>query len=58
MAEIGVFNAYNHYLFQIGAEKEFDHWLETNRDEYDAFVVWYTATENSIEVTHENKFIR
>lgn len=58
MAETGVFNAYNHYLFQIGAEKEFDHWLETNRDEYDAFVAWYTAAENSIEVTHENKFIR
>ncbi|MAN27998.1 MULTISPECIES: tetratricopeptide repeat protein [Mesonia] len=53
-----LFNAYNHYLFQIGAQEEFSNWLELNRGEYDKFVDWYTEKQNIIEITNENKFIR
>ena len=53
-----IFNAYNHYLFQIGAEEEFNNWLEANRSEYDKFVEWYTTNQNIIKITNENKFIR
>ncbi len=58
LVDKNLFNAYNHYLFQIGAQEEFNNWLETNRSEYDKFVEWYTANQNIIEITNENIFIR
>lgn len=53
-----LFNAYNHYLFQIGAQEEFNDWLELNRSDYEKFVDWYTKNQNIIEITNDNKFIR
>ena len=53
-----LFDAYNHYLFQMGAPEEFDIWLEANGKEYDEFVEWYTRNENIIEVVSDNRFIR
>lgn len=53
-----LFDAYNHYLFQIGAEEEFYTWLDANREEYDVFVNWYTENENALMITTDNKFIR
>jgi len=58
LADKNLFNAYNHYLFQIGAQEEFNNWLETNRSDYDKFVEWYTTNQNIIEITNDNKFIR
>ena len=58
LVDKNLFNAYNHYLFQIGAQEEFIDWLEANRNEYDKFVAWYTANQNIIEISNENKFIR
>lgn len=49
-----VFDAYNHYIFQMGAEDEFSNWLKTNESEYNKFVEWYTKTENIINPTKEN----
>ncbi|WP_108869397.1 tetratricopeptide repeat protein [Aquimarina aquimarini] len=53
-----LFDAYNHYLFQIGAQDEFNEWIETHNKEYDEFVEWYTKNENIIDVNTKNKFIR
>lgn len=53
-----LFEAYNHYLFQMGAQEEFDKWLESNKKEYDEFVEWYTTNENIIYVNSNNRFIR
>jgi len=52
------FDAYNHYLFQIGAPDEFNEWIEANKKEYDDFVDWYTKDENIIDINTDNKFIR
>lgn len=57
MIDAGVFNAYNHYIFQIGAEEEFQQWLEENKEEYDEFLEWYTQPENILTPTKEKYFI-
>jgi len=56
--ENNFFDAYNHYLFQIGAQEEFNKWLESNGEEYEEFVEWYIKNENIIAITKENKFVR
>ncbi len=50
------FNAYNHYVFQMGAKDEFKSWQEKNEDEYEKFVDWYTTTENIINPTKEDYY--
>lgn len=47
LVDKNLFNAYNHYLFQIGAQEKFNDWLETNRSEYEKFVEWYTTKHYS-----------
>lgn len=58
MIEQGVFDAYNHYLFQIGNEKAFEAWLSENRAAFDRFVDWYTQEENIIDINKKNKYIK
>ncbi|MCB0839232.1 MAG: hypothetical protein KDD63_02890 [Bacteroidetes bacterium] len=58
MKENKVFNAYNHYLFQMARENEFVAWKEENSEEYDAFVEWYTDEENYLTIGAENTFLR
>ncbi|AEE20415.1 tetratricopeptide repeat protein [Dokdonia sp. Hel_I_63] len=53
-----LFDAYNHYLFQIGNEKEYNEWLDTHQKEYDAFVEWYTNDENTIDINIQNRFVK
>lgn len=53
-----LFDAYNHYIFQIGAPEEFNNWMKANQSEYDTFIKWYTKKQNIIEITNNNKFIR
>ncbi|MCY0969997.1 tetratricopeptide repeat protein [Chryseobacterium wangxinyae] len=50
MNENEVFNAYNHYLFQVGDEEGFKTWQTANRSEYEKFVDWYTSSENSLNL--------
>ncbi len=57
MIEAGVFEAYNHYVLQIGAPNEFEQWLKNNEEQYDAFVEWYTQKENVLEITDKNQFL-
>jgi tetratricopeptide (TPR) repeat protein len=52
-----LFEAYNFYIFQIGAPEEFQEWLSNNQEKYDAFVDWYTQNENIISVTLENRYV-
>ncbi len=56
MAENNIFDAYNHYIFQMGATEEFSEWLKANKTEYDRFVEWYTKNENIINLTEKNYF--
>lgn len=56
LVDEGLFDAYNLYLFQIGAPEEFQEWLRSNQESYDTFVDWYTKNENIISVTKENRF--
>ncbi|MCU0438503.1 MAG: tetratricopeptide repeat protein [Raineya sp.] len=58
LQEKGLFDAYNRYLFQIGASDEFKKWLETNQSSFDKFVEWYTKPENTIPVTKENVIVK
>jgi tetratricopeptide (TPR) repeat protein len=57
LMENKLFEAYNYYLFQVGAANEFNTWLEHNEETYDAFVDWYILDENIIEITTENSYI-
>lgn len=51
MADVDLFNAYNHYIFQIGASQEFETWKTSHEEEYNKFVEWYTKKENIINPT-------
>lgn len=56
MEDNKVFDAYNHYIFQIGANEEFNEWLKANQADYEKFVEWYTKDENVINPTEKNYF--
>lgn len=58
LADAGLLEAYNHYLFQVGTPDEFRAWKEENEEKYDQFVSWYTQRENIIEITKDNLFIK
>lgn len=58
MIDKDLFEAYNLYLFQISNPDVFNEWLTENEEIFDKFVEWYTADENVINVTVENKYIR
>lgn len=50
MEENNVFNAYNHYIFQIGDQNAFNDWQKKNQSEYDKFVHWYTDDKNVLVI--------
>lgn len=56
--DTGHFEAYNHYLLQIGVTEQFESWLENNQQKYDDFVEWYLKEENILDVNKENLFLR
>lgn len=58
MEDDGVFDAYNHYLFQISNPDEFNEWQSNNEADYEKFVEWYTSSENFLKMDNENRFIR
>lgn len=57
MLDEGLFDAYNHYLFQMGDQEAFQEWKRQNEEQYKHFVDWYTETENGINITKDNKYI-
>ncbi|WP_299334204.1 tetratricopeptide repeat protein [uncultured Psychroserpens sp.] len=54
----GLFDAYNHYLFQMGASEQFDSWLANNEEAFNTFKQWYISTDNTIEINQSNAFIK
>jgi len=57
LLDLGLFDAYNHYLFQMGAETEFNQWQTNNKEPYEKFVNWYQDPENELKITQENIFL-
>jgi tetratricopeptide (TPR) repeat protein len=57
LSATGNFDAYNHYLFQMGAEEEFKEWKSGNDEKYQKFVDWYTNPENHLKINESNVFI-
>lgn len=48
--EAGHFEAYNYYLLQIEATREFQEWKSEHESEYNDFVRWYTQSKNELEI--------
>ncbi|NML56072.1 tetratricopeptide repeat protein [Chryseobacterium cheonjiense] len=57
MEDNKVFDAYNHYVFQIGNEKAFADWKQKNEAEYKRFVDWYTTDGNALKINKTNLYI-
>ncbi|WPO77192.1 tetratricopeptide repeat protein [Flavobacterium sp. KACC 22761] len=55
--DAGLFETYNEYLFQMGAQDEFDAWQTANQDKMDEFIAWYTVPENILKITKENTYL-
>lgn len=53
----GYFEAYSHYLLQMGSRTEFSEWLSQNEVKYNAFVEWYTNSDNELNVSKQNVFV-
>ncbi|MDI9310355.1 MAG: tetratricopeptide repeat protein [Limnohabitans sp.] len=58
MIENKIFDAYNHYIFQMGAQEEFKNWLKDNKTKFTEFIEWYTKEDNYLTITEKNKFTR
>lgn len=54
----GLFDAYNHYLFQMGASEEFESWLAKNEAKFNSFKEWYVKSDNTIEIDQSNLFVK
>jgi len=52
-----VFDAYNRYIFQMGAKDEFGDWEKSHNKEFEAFKTWYTNPDNYLKVTKSNRFV-
>lgn len=57
MEDHNVFEAYNHYIFQMGDQEAFKLWMKDHEPEYNRFTDWYTQNENILKVTKENLYI-
>jgi tetratricopeptide (TPR) repeat protein len=52
-----LFEAYTHYIFQIGDPHSYDEWSSSHQKEIDAFFEWYVNKDNYMNVTQENIFL-
>lgn len=57
LIDSGFFDAYNHYLLQIGSKAEFDAWQAANKDKMDQFVAWYTTPANGLKINKDNIYL-
>lgn len=57
LVDKGLFEAYNYYIFQLGAEEEFAAWHLLNTAKYKEFTEWYGPRENSIKISKENFYL-
>jgi hypothetical protein len=57
LLDADLFDAYTHYIFQLGDPHSFDEWSLANEEKLEAFYKWYVKKENYIEVTEKNLFL-
>lgn len=57
MESNNLFNAYNHYIFQMGDQEAFNKWQTNNKPEYDKFVNWYTEEANLLKINKSNLYL-
>lgn len=53
-----LFDAYNHYLFQMGDPEEFSKWHDSNESVYSKFVEWYMKDENILAISKESILVK
>ena len=58
MSKDNVFDAYNHYILQLGAPEEFELWRSENEEAYNEFISWYTNEKNYLQINSKNAFIK
>lgn len=58
MQDENIFDAYNHYIFQMGAPEEFSQWNQSNESDYSQFVEWYTKDENTLSINQESVLVK
>ena len=49
--DLGIYEAYNYYLFQVGSIDKFSQWKLDHKSEYEKFADWYSKNENKINLT-------
>jgi tetratricopeptide (TPR) repeat protein len=52
----GFLEAYNYWLLMKGNEPEFQDWYKNNKDNFDAFIKWFT--DNPLQVNSTHFFVR
>ncbi|WP_312076370.1 hypothetical protein [Chryseobacterium sp.] len=57
MEDQNIFNAYNHYVFQMGDEEGFNTWEASHAEEFEKFVDWYSNKENGLNLNEKGVFI-
>lgn len=58
MLDKNYFDSYNRYIFQMGSQNEFSEWKNSNANDYDKFVDWYTNEENYLVINQKNLFLK
>ncbi len=56
LIDIGLFEAYNYWLFGYGNTQEAASWIQNNKAQFDRFVKW--QSENPFPITKDNVFSR
>lgn len=54
--DAGHIEAYNHWILMKGDEDGFVNWMNSNKEKWDNFVMWFT--DNEIQINQSNKFNR
>ena len=56
LIDSGYLECYNYWILMHGAPDEFRHWHQTNAENFDAFIEWFT--ENPMAIGEKQKFHR
>lgn len=56
LIDLGLFDAYNYWLFGYGNTQEASSWIKNNKSEFDRFISWQEA--NPFPIKQENVFSR
>lgn len=56
LIDLGLFEAYNYWLFGYGNTQEAASWIQNNKAQFDRFIKW--QSENPFSITKENVFSR